>query len=73
MADVLVEPEHFLVSLERLLGEALDGSGRLVFLGGEAGANKTALATILADAANPYTNTVYVTNQASGAVSVISG
>src|SRR5271169_5757674 len=52
MADVLVEREDFLVSLERLLGEALDGSGRLVFLGGEAGVGKTALATALAEAAS---------------------
>ena len=52
MADVLVEREDFLVSLERLLGEALGGSGRLVFLGGEAGVGKTALATALAEAAS---------------------
>jgi DNA-binding CsgD family transcriptional regulator/tetratricopeptide (TPR) repeat protein len=52
MVDVLVEREDFLVSLERLLGEALDGSGRLVFLGGEAGVGKTALATALAEAAS---------------------
>jgi len=51
MADVLVEREGFLVSLERLLGEALEGSGRLVFLGGEAGVGKTALAAALAEAA----------------------
>jgi len=51
MADVLVEREDFLASLERLLGEALDGHGRLVFLGGEAGVGKTALATALAEAA----------------------
>jgi len=51
MADVLVERKDFLVSLERLLGEALDGSGRLVFLGGEAGVGKTALATALAEPA----------------------
>src|SRR5262252_3925546 len=51
MADVLVEREDFLVSLERLLGEALDGSGRLVFLGGEAGIGKTALAAALAETA----------------------
>jgi MoxR-like ATPase len=51
MADVLVEREEFLASLRRLLGEALDGSGRLVFLGGEAGVGKTALATALAEAA----------------------
>jgi DNA-binding CsgD family transcriptional regulator/tetratricopeptide (TPR) repeat protein len=52
MADVLVEREDSLVSLQRLLGEALDGSGRLVFLGGEAGVGKTALATALAEAAS---------------------
>ncbi len=51
MADVLVEREGFLASLERLLGEALGGSGRLVFLGGEAGVGKTALAAALAEAA----------------------
>ena len=39
----------FLASLEGLLGEALDGSGRLVFLG-EAGVGKTTLAAALADA-----------------------
>ena len=50
MSDVLVEREGFLASLQRLLGEALDGSGRLVFLGGEAGVGKTALATTLAEA-----------------------
>jgi DNA-binding CsgD family transcriptional regulator/Tfp pilus assembly protein PilF len=52
MADVLVEREEFRASLERLLGEALDGSGRLVFLGGEAGIGKTALAAALAEAAS---------------------
>jgi DNA-binding CsgD family transcriptional regulator/Tfp pilus assembly protein PilF len=51
MADVLVEREGFLASLERLLEEALGGSGRLVFLGGEAGVGKTALAAALAEAA----------------------
>src|SRR5215469_3762089 len=51
MADVLVEREGFLASLEQLLAEALDGSGRLVFLGGEAGVGKTALAAALAQAA----------------------
>src|SRR5215470_6709482 len=50
MMDVLVEREGFLDSLERLLGEALLGGGRLVFLGGEAGVGKTALATALAEA-----------------------
>jgi predicted ATPase/DNA-binding CsgD family transcriptional regulator len=48
--DVLVEREGFLASLEQLLGEALNGSGRLVFLGGEAGVGKTALAAALAEA-----------------------
>src|SRR5690242_12218938 len=54
MADVLVEREEYLGSLRRLLGEALDldGGGRLVFLGGEAGVGKTALATALAEAAS---------------------
>ena len=41
-----------MASLERLLGEALEGSGRLVFLGGEAGVGKTTLATALAEAAS---------------------
>src|SRR5215472_5157065 len=50
MADVLVEREGFLTSLERLLEEALAGSGRLVFLGGEAGVGKTTLAVALAEA-----------------------
>jgi predicted ATPase len=48
---VLIERAGFLASLEGLLGEALDGSGRLVFLGGEAGIGKTTLAAALADAA----------------------
>src|ERR1700758_5158410 len=52
MAGVLIERAGFLASLEGMLGEALDGSGRLVFLGGEAGVGKTALATALADAAS---------------------
>src|SRR5689334_16787008 len=52
MAGVLIERAGFLASLEGLLGEALDGSGRLVFLGGEAGVGKTALATALAEAAS---------------------
>ena len=51
MADVLIERAGFLASLEGLLREALDGSGRLVFLGGEAGVGKTALAVALADTA----------------------
>ena len=48
---MLIERAGFLTSLEGLLGEALDGSGRLVFLGGEAGIGKTTLAAALADAA----------------------
>jgi MoxR-like ATPase len=52
MTGVLVEREGFLASLERLLSEALDGGGRLVFLGGEAGVGKTALAAALAEAAD---------------------
>jgi len=48
---VLIEREDFLASLEGMLGEALAGSGRLVFLGGEAGVGKTTLAAALADAA----------------------
>src|SRR5689334_10428788 len=52
MAGVLIERAGFLASLEGLLGEALDGSGRLVFLGGEAGVGKTALAAALAEAAS---------------------
>jgi len=51
MAGVLIERAGFLASLEGLLGEALDGSGRLMFLGGEAGVGKTTLAAALADAA----------------------
>ncbi|HMI25686.1 MAG TPA: AAA family ATPase, partial [Streptosporangiaceae bacterium] len=51
MAGVLIERAGFLASLEGLLGEALDGSGRLVFLGGEAGVGKTTLAAALADVA----------------------
>jgi guanylate kinase len=47
MAGVLIERAAFLASLEELLGEALDGSGRLVFLGGEAGVGKTTLAAAL--------------------------
>ncbi len=50
MADVLIEREDFLASLEGLLSEALGGSGRLVFLGGEAGVGKTTLAGALAGA-----------------------
>ena len=51
MADVLIERSGFLASLEGLLREALDGGGRLVFLGGEAGVGKTALAAALTDTA----------------------
>src|SRR6201986_2328314 len=51
MAGVLIERAGFLESLEGLLGEALDGSGRLVFLGGEAGVGKQAPAAALAEAA----------------------
>jgi len=52
MIDVLIEREDFLASLEGLLGEAQGGSGRLVFLGGEAGVGKTTLAAALIDAAD---------------------
>jgi len=51
MTDVLIERASFLASLEGLLSEAAGGSGRLVFLGGEAGVGKTTLATALAEAA----------------------
>jgi DNA-binding CsgD family transcriptional regulator/tetratricopeptide (TPR) repeat protein len=51
MSGVLVERSGFLASLEGLLGEALAGAGRLVFLGGEAGVGKTALAAALAEIA----------------------
>lgn len=51
MADVLVERAGFLASLEGLLGEALEGNGRLVLLGGEAGVGKTTLAAALAGTA----------------------
>ncbi|HEX5292174.1 MAG TPA: AAA family ATPase [Streptosporangiaceae bacterium] len=44
---MLIERSSFLASLEGLLSEALDGSGRLVFLGGEAGVGKTTLAAAL--------------------------
>ena len=50
MADVLVERAGPLASLEGLLGEALARAG-LVFLGGEAGVGKTALAAALAEVA----------------------
>ena len=51
MTDVLIERAAFLASLEGLLGEALGGHGRLVFLGGEAGVGKSTLATALTGAA----------------------
>ncbi|HEY1643827.1 MAG TPA: AAA family ATPase [Streptosporangiaceae bacterium] len=51
MADMLVERASQLAVLDDLLGEALDGHGRLVFLGGEAGVGKTALTAALAGAA----------------------
>ncbi len=51
MAYVLVEREGSQASLLRLLGEARDGSGRLVFLGGEAGIGKTTLAAAVAEGA----------------------
>ena len=47
----LIEREAFLAPLRGLLGEAVGGSGRLVFLDGEAGVGKSALATALAGAA----------------------
>jgi len=49
MTNVLVERADFLASLEGLLREALEGSSRLVFLGGEAGVGKTTLAAALAE------------------------
>src|SRR5215467_663588 len=52
MTDVLIERASFLASLEGLLGETAGGSGRLVFLGGEAGVGKTTLATALAEASH---------------------
>ncbi len=51
MAGMLVERASQLAVLDDLLGEALDGHGRLLFLGGEAGVGKTALAAALAGAA----------------------
>ena len=44
----LIERGDFLASLEGLLDEALGGTGRVVFLGGEAGVGKSALAAALA-------------------------
>src|SRR3954452_141050 len=51
MAGVLIGRAAFLTSLDCLLGEALAGAGRLVFLGGEAGVGKTTVAAALAAAA----------------------
>jgi predicted ATPase len=51
MTDVLVERAGLLASLEGFLGEALEGTGRLVFMGGEAGVGKTTLAAALAETA----------------------
>jgi len=48
---VLVEREHVLGRLTALLDDAATGSGRLVFLTGEAGIGKTAVSTALADLA----------------------
>jgi DNA-binding CsgD family transcriptional regulator/tetratricopeptide (TPR) repeat protein len=48
---VLVEREVFVAALAALLDEAAGGSGRLVFLGGEAGVGKTTLITALAEGA----------------------
>jgi len=47
----LVERDDFLALLQGLRGEALGGSGRLLFLGGEAGVGKSALAAALGGAA----------------------
>jgi DNA-binding CsgD family transcriptional regulator/tetratricopeptide (TPR) repeat protein len=55
MAGVLIERAAFLASLDSLLGEALAGSGRLVFLGGEAGVGKSTLAAALTDRARAGT------------------
>ena len=49
---VLIEREYLLASLTALVDDAAAGRGRLVFLGGEAGVGKSALATALADAAS---------------------
>jgi DNA-binding CsgD family transcriptional regulator/tetratricopeptide (TPR) repeat protein len=59
MADVLIERSAFLASLEGLLGDALDSSGRLVFLGGEAGVGKTTLAAALADTVSADTGSAH--------------
>ncbi|QNP41562.1 ATP-binding protein [Lysobacter solisilvae (ex Woo and Kim 2020)] len=45
----LFERDSLLGTLERLLHEAADGAGRVVFVGGEAGIGKTCLATALRD------------------------
>jgi DNA-binding CsgD family transcriptional regulator/tetratricopeptide (TPR) repeat protein len=47
----LIERDDLLALLKELLCEALGGSGRLVFVGGEAGVGKSALAAALAGAA----------------------
>jgi DNA-binding CsgD family transcriptional regulator/tetratricopeptide (TPR) repeat protein len=47
---VLLEREHPLARLTALLEEAAGGSGRLVFLGGEAGVGKTSLVAALVGA-----------------------
>ena len=47
----LVERGDFLALLEGLLDEAVGGTGRLVFLGGEAGVGKSAVAAALASTA----------------------
>jgi DNA-binding SARP family transcriptional activator/DNA-binding CsgD family transcriptional regulator/tetratricopeptide (TPR) repeat protein len=47
----LIERDDFLALLQGLFEEALGGSGRLVFLGGEAGVGKSALAAALVGAA----------------------
>lgn len=48
---VLIERDSFLDALTRLLDEATAGSGRMVFLGGEAGVGKTSLVAAFADRA----------------------
>jgi DNA-binding SARP family transcriptional activator/DNA-binding CsgD family transcriptional regulator/tetratricopeptide (TPR) repeat protein len=47
----LIERGDFLALLQGLLDEALGGVGRIVFLGGDAGVGKSALAAALADTA----------------------
>jgi DNA-binding CsgD family transcriptional regulator/Tfp pilus assembly protein PilF len=51
MTGVLIERASFLASLGDVLDGVLDGHGRLVFLGGEAGVGKTALAAAFASTA----------------------